>query len=186
MLRGRSDIKKACLTCLIRLLFLPPLPPFSSTCPFAKLFLTAPICSTLLFSATWPLASLAVRNTGGDVCSPGTGVPHLETAGAAQPLPSEPQSWSCCTFGGSPQVSIWSGDHYIILSLFYPSILPSVHPFCSGLGYPGHFLSFASRTSFISRLPFLAHDCWKHYSIPIKAGSFTNNKLCLETKETEA
>lgn len=124
-------------------LFLTPLPPrpFSSICPFAKLFLAASntICSTLLFSVTLPLASLAVRNTGGDVCSPGIGLLHLERAGAAQPLPSKPQSWSCCTFGGSPQVTVWSGDHYIVL--FYPFILPSVHPLCSGICYPGHSFS---------------------------------------------
>lgn len=73
------------------------------------------------------------------VCNPGMGVLRLERAGAAQALPSQPQSWSCCTFGGSPQVSIQSGDHYIVV--FYPSILPSLHPLCLGVCYPGHSFS---------------------------------------------
>lgn len=158
MLKGRSDIKKACLICLIRLHYsLILFPPFL---PFVLLwsFLTASnaICSTLLFSVTLPLASLAVRNTGGDVCSPGMGVLHLERAGAAQP-----QSWSCCTFAGLTL------SHCTVWKPLYCALLPLHSPICASLVLKdllswSFFLSLASTTSFISRLPFLAHDCWKY------------------------
>lgn len=166
------------------MLFLTPLPPFSSIYPLVKPFLTAPnaTCSTLLFSVTFPLRSLSVRNTGGDLCSPGIGVLRLERAGAARPLPSQPQGWSCCTSGGSPQVSIGSGT--TVLWSFTPPFSHLCTPCAQGfvilatLSLSLISLLF-SATSFISRLPFLAHDCWKHYSIPIKTESLTNHKLCL-------
>lgn len=167
MLRGRSDIKKACLTCLIRpcySLFL-----FPSFLPFVLLWssLLRPlnaICSTVLFSVTSPFAScfLSCERHWRWCVQPRNALPLFGESvnrGWPAPAPRQPQSWTwpCCMFAGSPQVSVYRGlgtTHIVLLC-------PTHSPICASLMarylLSCSFLpSLAGKTSFLSRPPFIS------------------------------
>ena len=169
MLRGRSDIKKACLTCLMRLcyslLLFPPFLPFVLLWSSFLQPLNA-ICSALLFSVTLPFASsfLSCEKHQRWCLQPRDALPSCgesRNRGWPAPAPHQPRSWTwlCRMFAGSPQVSVYHGlgtIHVVVLCPTYSPICASLMPryllSCS------FFPSLAGKTSFLSS-PFLSHYC---------------------------
>lgn len=149
------------------MLFFTSLSLFSSTCPFVKLFLTATYCClprSLLPHCPLPLASLAVRDTGGGACSPGMQTSlHLQKAATEAGQPLHLTSPRAKTGRATHSQRILRSEEHS-QNPCAPSILPSAHPSRPVVCCPAHsFPPFLARPTSPTFFP-----CLLFYLIPAR------------------